>query len=116
MSSLRVAFLDRYHPNICETIRRGLPADWVPQFAQSREPKDQIAVVSDADLLFVMAAPVTPEILAAAPRVRFIQKLGAGVDKIDLKICEARGIGVARLAGGNAIPAAENALLLILAT
>jgi phosphoglycerate dehydrogenase-like enzyme len=48
--------------------------------------------------------------------VRFIQKLGAGVDRIDLKMCEERGIGVARLAGGNAIPVAEHALLLILAT
>ncbi len=116
MSNLRVAFLDRYHPNICETIRRGLPGDWAPKFAESREVKDQMAAVVEADLLFVMAAPVTPEILAAATKVRFIQKLGAGVDRIDLKVCEQRGIGVARLAGGNAIPVAEHALLLILAT
>jgi D-3-phosphoglycerate dehydrogenase len=116
MSKLQVAFLDRYHPNICETIRRGLPADWAPKFAESRELKDQLAAVADAELLFVMAAPVTPEILAAAKKARFIQKLGAGVDRIDLKICEERGIGVARLAGGNAIPVAEHALLLILAT
>jgi D-3-phosphoglycerate dehydrogenase len=116
MSNLQVALLDRYHPNICETIRRGLPGDWLPRFAESKELKDQIAAVSDADLLFVMAAPVTPEILAAANKVRFIQKLGAGVDRIDLKMCEERGIGVARLAGGNAIPVAEHALLLILAT
>ncbi len=113
---MQVAFLDRYHPNICETIRRGLPGDWAPKFAESRELKDQMAAVAEADLLFVMAAPVTPEILAAAKKVRFIQKLGAGVDRIDLKVCEDRGIGVARLAGGNAIPVAEHALLLILAT
>ena len=116
MSNLQVAFLDRYHPNICETIRRGLPGDWVPKFAESRELKDQTAAVAEAELLFVMAAPVTPEILASAKKVRFIQKLGAGVDRIDLKVCEERGIGVARLAGGNAIPVAEHALLLILAT
>jgi D-3-phosphoglycerate dehydrogenase len=116
MPNMQVAFLDRYHPNICETIRRGLPGDWEPKFAESRELKDQVAAVAEADLLFVMAAPVTPEILAAAKKVRFIQKLGAGVDRIDLKVCEDRGIGVARLAGGNAIPVAEHALLLILAT
>jgi D-3-phosphoglycerate dehydrogenase len=116
MPKLQVAFLDRYHPNICDTIRHGLPADWEPKFAESKELKHQTGVVADADLLFVMAAPVTPEILAAARKVRFIQKLGAGVDRIDLKVCEERGIGVARLAGGNAIPVAEHALLLILAT
>ena len=48
--------------------------------------------------------------------MRFVQKLGAGVDRVDLKICEERGIAVARLAGGNAIPVAEHTLLLILAT
>ena len=45
MSKLQVAFLDRYHPNICETIRRGLPPDWAPVFAESKELKDQIAAV-----------------------------------------------------------------------
>jgi phosphoglycerate dehydrogenase-like enzyme len=116
MSNIRVAFLDRYHPNIYETIRQNLPKEWVPQFAESRELKDQTAVVADALVLFVMAAPVTPEILSSAKNIRFIQKLGAGVDRIDLKVCAERGIGVARLAGGNAIPVAEHTLLLILAT
>jgi D-3-phosphoglycerate dehydrogenase / 2-oxoglutarate reductase len=116
MSNLRVAFLDRFHPNICDAIRRALPGDWVSCFVESRQLKDQTAAVSEAELLFVMAAPVTAEILSAARNVRFIQKLGAGVDKIDLKVCAGRGIAVARLAGGNAIPVAEHTLLLILAS
>ena len=83
---------------------------------KSRQLENQTAAVSEAELLFVMAAPVTAEILSAARNVRFIQKLGAGVDKIDLKVCAERGIAVARLAGGNAIPVAEHTLLLILAS
>jgi D-3-phosphoglycerate dehydrogenase / 2-oxoglutarate reductase len=116
MSTLRVAFLDRYHPNIYDAIKRALPEQWTPRFAETRGLKDQIAAVSDAEFLFVMGAPVTADILAAATHLRFIQKLGAGVDKIDLKICAEKGIAVARLAGGNAIPVAEHTLLLILAT
>jgi phosphoglycerate dehydrogenase-like enzyme len=116
MSSLQVAILDRYHPNIYEIIRRALPDEWVPHFAKSRELGDQTAAVSRAELLFVMAEPVTADLLSAAPVLRFIQKLGAGVDRIELKICAQRGIAVARLAGGNAIPVAEHTLLLILAT
>lgn len=116
MPSLQVALIDGFHPNICESIRGALPGEWSPRFAGSKELKDQTAAVAGADLLFVMAAPVTPGILAAAQSLRFIQKLGAGVDRIDLKICEERGIAVARLAGGNAIPVAEHTLLLILAT
>src|ERR1019366_3884559 len=115
MSHMRVAFLDRFHPEIYSAIKYALPEGWEYTFAESRESGDQVAAVSGADLLFVMAAPVTGEILSAATRLRFIQKLGAGVDKIDLKTCEQRGIAIARLAGGNAIPVAEHTLLLMLA-
>src|ERR1022692_2263006 len=101
MPNVRVAFLDRYHPNIYDTIRRSLPSDWVPQFTETREIKDQAAALAGAQLLFVMAAPVTPEILSIGKDVRFIQKLGVGVDRIDLKICAERGIAVAKLGGCN---------------
>jgi phosphoglycerate dehydrogenase-like enzyme len=113
--NVHVAFLDRFHPEIYSAIERALPQGWIGRFAESRESKDQTAAVSEADLLFVMAAPVTAEILAAATRLRFIQKLGAGFDKIDLKTCREREIAVARLAGGNATPVAEHTLLLMLA-
>jgi D-3-phosphoglycerate dehydrogenase len=116
MSHAHVAFLDRFHPEIYLAIERALPNDWSHTFAVSKESADQLAAVSSADLLFVMAAPVPKEILSAAPKLRMIQKLGAGVDRIDLKICEQRGIAVARLAGGNAVPVAEHALSLMLAT
>jgi phosphoglycerate dehydrogenase-like enzyme len=115
MSQVRVAFLDRYHPEIYAAIKRAMPEGWVYRFAESKEAAAQVAAVSGADALFVMAAPVTAEILSAASNLRFIQKLGAGVDKIDLKTCEQRGIAIARLAGGNAIPVAEHTLLLMLA-
>jgi phosphoglycerate dehydrogenase-like enzyme len=115
VTHVHVAFLDRFHPEIYSAIERALPQGWIGRFAGSPESSDQAAVVSEADLLFVMAAPVTAQILSAAPRLRFIQKLGAGFDKIDLKTCRERDIAVARLAGGNAIPVAEHTVLLILA-
>ena len=68
-----------------------------------------------ADLAFVMATPVPAALLEAAGRLGFIQKLGAGVDRIDLETCRERGIGVARLHAGNAIPVAEHTVMLMLA-
>ena len=68
-----------------------------------------------ADLAFVMATPMPAALLEAAGRLGFIQKLGAGVDRIDLQVCRARGIGVARLHAGNAIPVAEHTVMLMLA-
>jgi D-3-phosphoglycerate dehydrogenase len=63
-----------------------------------------------------MAAPMPKELLSEAKRLRFIQKLGAGVDRIDLDVCREQRIGVARLHAGNSIPVAEHTILLMLAT
>src|SRR5262249_60377366 len=70
----------------------------------------------DADIAFVMAARVPKDLLAEARRLRFIQKLGAGVDRIDLDACRKQGIGLARLHAGNSVPVAEHTILLMLAT
>jgi D-3-phosphoglycerate dehydrogenase len=114
MSLVRAAFLDPFHPQITSAIERAMPPGWTPAFA-GRGGLDPQGAVSDAAVLFVMAAPVTSEIIAAASRLRLVQKLGAGIDRIDLESCRSRGIAVARLNGGNAIPAAEHTLLMILA-
>jgi len=50
-----------------------------------------------------------------APRLRLIQKIGVGVNTIDLPTAAARGIPVCNLPGTNARAVAEMALLLMLA-
>ena len=45
----------------------------------------------------------------------YIQKLGAGIDNIDLNYCREHKIGVGRLNAGNAIPVAEHTLMMMLA-
>lgn len=54
------------------------------------------------------------EILAAAPELRIISRLGVGLDNIDLTEARARGIDVVNAPGGNAIAVAELALGLLL--
>ncbi len=115
MAKTQIAFLDLFHQNIYAAISRALPDDWLAAYAESREFADQAAAVADAEVVFALAAPIGPELLSAAPRLRLIQKLGAGVDRIDRDGCVRRSIAIARLAGGNAIPAAEHTVLLMLA-
>lgn len=116
MAKTHVAFLDLFHDNIYAAIARALPEDWQASYAESRAFADQAAAIAPAEVAFALAAPMGTELLAAAPRLRLIQKLGAGVDRIDRDACAERGIAIARLAGGNAIPAAEHTVLLMLAT
>ena len=115
MAKTQIAFLDLFHPNIYAAISRALPGDWLAAYAESREFADQAAAVAGAEVIFALAAPIGPELLSAAPRLRLIQKLGAGTDRIDRDGCAQRGIAIARLAGGNAVPAAEHTVLLMLA-
>lgn len=110
-----VAVLDSLHPAINQWIRKALPADWTPRFAASRSAEDQRTAVATAAVIFVIGAPVGADLIAAAPKLRFIQKLGVGVDKIDKTACAARGIAIAKLTGGNAVPVAEHTVMLMLA-
>lgn len=72
----------------------------------ARLPQFDIAVVSG----FWRGAPVE-----AAPRLRFIQSVSAGVDVFDQAVLKARGIRLASAKGANANAVAEHAMGLILA-
>ena len=59
---------------------------------------------------------MTAATIEQAPRLRLIQKLGVGVDTIDLEAARARGIAVCNMPGANTRAVAELTLLLMLAT
>lgn len=70
----------------------------------------------DAEVLLHVLEPVTAAVLANAPRLRFIQKIGVGVNTIDLNAARARSIAVANMPGTNSQAVAELTLALTLAT
>jgi D-3-phosphoglycerate dehydrogenase len=115
MADVTIAALDLFHPQIVAAIEAAMPANWRVQFTAANTLPARAAAIGDADIALIMAAHMPGELLAQAPRLRFIQKLGAGIDRIDLDTCRARGIGVARLHAGNSIPVAEHTILLMLA-
>jgi D-3-phosphoglycerate dehydrogenase len=115
MPEITVAILDKFHSHIKTAIAAAVPANWTVLFIEESTLAARAVVLRDADIAFVMAAPMPKELLAEARRLRFIQKLGAGVDRIDLDACRKQGIGVARLHAGNSIPVAEHTILLMLA-
>lgn len=115
MTAPTIGIIDPFHPRIIRTIRDALPADWPLVVTTGPTPQERAAALSGADVAFVMATKMPRDLLAQAPKLRFIQKLGAGVDSIDTAYCEEAGIALARLQAGNAIPVAEHTILLMLA-
>jgi phosphoglycerate dehydrogenase-like enzyme len=69
----------------------------------------------DAEVLLHILRPVTEEVLRGAPRLRLVQKIGVGVDTINLEAAQRRGVAVANMPGTNTQAVAEAALMLMLA-
>ena len=67
------------------------------------------------DVIWHVLRRCTAEMIAAAPMLRLIQKIGVGVNTIDLDAAKARGIAVCNLPGTNARAVAELTLALMLA-
>jgi phosphoglycerate dehydrogenase-like enzyme len=82
-------------------------------------PEEDIAKFAsdlrDAEVLLHILRPVTGEVLAGAPHLRLVQKIGVGVDTIDLEAARRRAVAVANMPGTNTQAVAEAALMLMLA-
>ena len=73
------------------------------------------AAMRTADVLWHVLKRCSAEVIAGAPKLRLIQKIGVGVNTIDLGAAAGRGIPVCNLPGTNSQAVAEMALLLMLA-
>jgi len=72
------------------------------------------ALLPEVEILWHVLKPVTAEVIARAPKLRLIQKIGSGVNTIDIEAAKKRGIAVCNLPGTNSRAVAEMTLLLIL--
>ena len=67
-----------------------------------------------AEVIWHLLEPLTAEIIASAPRLRLIQKIGVGVNTIDLEAARRGGVAVCNMPGTNTQAVAEMTLLLML--
>ena len=72
--------------------------------------------LADAQVLLHVLAPVTAAVMAQAPGLRLVQKIGVGVDAIDLAAARGRGIAACNMPGTNTQAVVELTLGLMLAT
>jgi phosphoglycerate dehydrogenase-like enzyme len=72
-------------------------------------------LLPEVEVLWHVLKPVTEAVIARAPTLRLIQKIGSGVNTIDIEAAKRRGIAVCNLPGTNSQAVAEMTLLLMLA-
>jgi len=99
-----------------DLIERSAPS-WLTVVVIDEDDTDAFtAEMRDAVVLLHVLTPVTAEVMAAAPSLRLIQKIGTGVNTIDLDAAAEYGIGVANMPGTNTAAVVEATLALMLAT
>ncbi len=76
---------------------------------------EDLEQVADADFLVVGLEPVDELVLSRAKRLKLIQRLGVGFDRIDLEAAERRRIPVCYMPDFNAASVAEHTIMLALA-
>lgn len=106
----------RATPGFREQISK-LETDWLRIVIVDETDKTTFArAMLDADVLLHVLEPVGAATIDAAPILKLIQKLGIGVDTIDLDAARRRQIAVCNMPGANTRAVAELTLLLMLAT
>lgn len=89
---------------------------WITTVVVEETDKARFAEeMRDAEVLLHVLEPATAAVIEAAPKLRLIQKIGVGVNTIDLEAARRRGVFVANMPGTNSQAVAEAALALMLA-
>jgi phosphoglycerate dehydrogenase-like enzyme len=83
--------------------------------AGARDEAAYARAAAEADVLWHVLTPVDAVRMARSPRLRLIQKIGVGVNTIDLAAAKTRSIAVCNMPGTNTRAVAEMTLALMLA-
>lgn len=82
------------------------------------DPEDEAGLpkkLANTDVLFHVLAPADRTLMSLAPQLKLIQKIGVGINTIDLDEANRRSILVANMPGTNSQAVAEMTLALMLA-
>ena len=112
----KIALIGYFAPEIVAEITKRVPPGFEFTAVKDGAREELLRVIKDADFFIGFGEhKIDAEVLRKAPKLKFIQKWGIGVDKYDLNALRAAGIPIAITAGVNSIAVAELTLALMLA-
>ena len=108
-----VMIVGPFNPAMRSALEDALSNDkFVLKYISSSADYDKL---KEADYVILRTLSIGEKDIEGMPKVRLIQRWGAGYDTVDIEAAGKRGIQVAVTAGMNAIPVSEMALALALA-
>ncbi len=111
MSSPKILVTNKISPRGVEKLKEyGFELIW----PKSNLAEDVKELIGDVDGIIARMTPVKQELIEAAPNLKIIGMHGVGLDGIDVKLAEEKGIAVVHTPEANAISVAENVMAMIL--
>jgi D-3-phosphoglycerate dehydrogenase / 2-oxoglutarate reductase len=109
---LKILITDDVHPSLLEGFETaGFDCTYIPKTSD----EEVRGIISDYDGLIVNSKiNVDYAMFASAPKLRFVGRLGSGMEIVDLKAAEAFGVAVLSSPEGNRNAVAEHALGMLL--
>ena len=107
----RIVLTDFFAPEIVEIVEQFVPPSFDFAASRNKTRSEMLSLIKEADFVIACGAwGMDAEMVKAAPKLKFVQKWGVGVDKFDFAALRAAGIPLAITAGANSTPVAEHTL------
>ncbi len=111
---IRAVFHHACDPWLRDRLAATVDADVRIDIVEGASGSELDRALAQADVLMHVLHPVTEAMMARAPALKLIQKIGVGLDAIDLAAAENRGIAVCNMPGTNTQAVVELTLGLML--
>jgi phosphoglycerate dehydrogenase-like enzyme len=112
----KIALIGYFAADIVAEISKRVPPGFDFEAVKDDSKEELLRVIKDADFFVGFGEwKIDAAVIKTAPKLKFIQKWGIGVDKYDLSALRDAGIPLAITAGVNSVAVAEHALALMLA-
>jgi phosphoglycerate dehydrogenase-like enzyme len=110
----RILFAPKQDPGVTDIARALTPPGFELVAADFGTP-EFYAAAADAEYFLGLARTMGTEFFRSAPKLKLVQLLSAGYDRVDIEAARKAGVPVANNGGANAIAVAEHTILLMLA-
>jgi phosphoglycerate dehydrogenase-like enzyme len=110
----KILFAPRQSPEILDIARSLTPPGFELVIADPGTP-DFYQAAADAEYYLGLARQMGGEFFRSAPKLRLVQLLSAGYDRVDVEAARKAAVPVANNGGANAIAVAEHTIMLMLA-
>ena len=103
-------------PGFEAALRSALPDGMRLTIVDAADDTALAAALPETDAILHVLRPLRAGDIEAAPQLKLIQKIGVGVNTIDLDTARKRGVAVCNMPGTNSQAVAELAIMLMLAS